>query len=328
MERGKNLPIDSGPQLTRVIKSGEAHIDIIEYRHEFACMMRAHHADMIAGKGTPLILCGGPAPQSCLAALLDQPRHTWFYFEKFQKRFALLWKTAKGAPDHEGWWELDGASDASPPRPDEDDEAEGADGGAPTGAGDGPVCSFSGGFDLPPRQRQRPTRRARRGHRQPPPGAPTDKSRAPTKPTAEEAAAPAKRLAALVLCKTRRVLRTMQRASRFRHIKSQIEGSVAEMKAVARLSRDTAQALLTVARRWLRRGAVELRAFLTDFDHAAYQGPAQLEPKAIELRHGFTLVLYSFDNPDWESWLFGKFEHPNWESWLFGRLSEDERLSA
>lgn len=324
MKKGDNIPEMSGPQATRVFKLSESIIDLIEYRHEVADMTSAYYADVIAGNGPQLILCGGPAPASCLEAIFAQPRQTWHYFEKFQKRFALRWTTDEEAPE-EGWfWELDGAPDAC--RPDDGDPEE-AEGGPRHGGGDGPTYSFSGGFFLPPPVRKNRARPPRRGRKPQPPAGPVDQGRAPAQPKPQPIAV-AKRAVARVLCKTRRVLRTMQRTSRFRHIKSQIEGSVAEMKAVARLSRDTAHALLVVARRWLRRGAVELRAFLTDFDHAAYQRPAQHEPKAIELRHGFTLVLYSFDNPDWESWLFGKFEHPNWESWLFGRLSEDERLSA
>jgi hypothetical protein len=323
MKKGDNIPEMSGPQATRVFKLTETIIDVIEYRHEVADMTSACFAEVIAGNSPQLILCGGPAPVSCLQAMFTQPRQTWHYFEMFQKRFALRWKTEEGAPDHEGWWELDGAPDAHRP----DDGPEAAEGDPPDGSG-GPVCSFSGGFFLPPpsrKQRARPPRRGRRP--QQPPVGPVDQGRAPAQPKAQPVAA-GKRAIARVLCKTRRALRTMQRASRFRHIKSQIEGSVTEMKAMARLSRDTAHALLTVARRWLRRGAVELRTILTGFDHAACQSQTKLQPKAIELRQGFTLVLYSFDNPDWESWLFGKFEHPNWESWLFGRRAEDERLSA
>jgi len=324
MKKGDNIPEMSGPQATRVFKLTGSIIDVIEYRHEVADMTRAYFADVIAGSGPQLILCGGPAPASCLRAMFTQPRQTWHYFEMFQKRFALRWmKESDDAPEHEGWWEVDGAPEAH--RPD-DGDAEASEDGPPEGPGDGPVYSFSGGFFLPPPRQQR-ARPPRRGRRPQSPAGPVDQGRAPAQLKAQPVAA-AKRAVARVLCKTRRALRTMQRASRFGHIKSKIERSVDEMKALARLSRDTARALLTVARRWLRRSAVELRAFLTDFDHAAYQSPAQLEPKAIELHQGFTLVLYSFDNPDWESWLFGKFEHPNWESWLFGRRAEDERLSA
>jgi hypothetical protein len=325
MNKGDNIPEMSGPQATRVFKMAASIIDLIEYRHECVFITSAHYADVIAGNGPQLILCGGPAPRRCLEAIFAQPRQTWFYFEKFQKRFALLWKKASDdAPDHEGWWELEGAAAAQ--RPD-DGDPEAAEGGPRGGPNDGPVYSFSGGFFLPPPERKQRAQAPRRGRRPEPPAGPVDQGRAVALSKAQPVAA-AKRVVARVLCKTRRVLRRMQLRSRLRHIKSQIGGRVAEMKAIARLTRDTARALATVARRWVRRGAVELRAFLTDFDHAAYHVPTQLEAKSFELRQGFTLVLYSFDNIPWKSGLFGDLEHPKWESWLFGRLVEDERLSA
>jgi hypothetical protein len=326
MNKGDNIPEMSGPQATRVFKMAASIIDLIEYRHEFAFMTSAYYADVIAGNGSQLILCGGPAPRRCLEAMFAQPRQTWFYFEKFQKRFALLWKKASdGAPDHEGWWELEGAAAAQ--RPDDGDPEAAEGGGPPVGPNDGPVYSFSGGFFLPPPERKQRAQAPRRGRRPQPPAGPVDQGRAVALPKAQPVAA-AKRVVARVLCKTRRALRRMRLRSRLRHIKSQIEGRVAEMKAIARLTRDTAHALTTVARRWVRRGAVELRAILTDFDHAAYHVPTRLEAKSFELRQGFTLVLYSFDNIPWKSGLFGDLEHPKWESWLFGRLVEDERLSA
>lgn len=325
MIKGNNIPEMSGPQATRVFKMAESIIDLIEYRHEVAFMTSAYYADVVAGSGPQLILCGGPAPTHCLNAMFVQPRQTWHYFEKFQKRFALRWmKESDDTPDHEGWWEVDGVT--LPPRPD-DGDPQAAAGDPPNDPSDGPVYSFSGGFFLPPPTRKERAQPARRGRRPKPPSGSVDQGRAPA-PLLSQPIAVAKRAVARVLCKTRRMLRTMQLRTRFGHIKSQIEESVTKMKALVRLSRAKARTCVAVARRWLRRGAVELRAILTDFDQAAYQRPAELAPKAIELRQGFTLVLYSFDNPDWNSWLFGQFEHPNWESWLFGRLSEDERLSA
>jgi hypothetical protein len=318
MKKGGNIPDMSGPQGTRVYKMAQSAIDNIEYRHDHADVMRAYYADAIAGRGPQLILGGAPAPASSIAALFDQPRIEWFYFEKFQKRFALCF-------DHDdGEWELDGAPPVQ--RPD-DGDPQAVEGGPPDGPSDGPVYSFSGGFHLPPLERRHRARPPRRGRRPQPPTGPADQGRAPAQPP-RDAVAAAKRIATQLLCKTERWMRTMQVSSRFGHIKSKIRGSVAEMREIARLTRDTARALATVARRMLRRGAVELRALFTDFDHTAHQAPSQLHAKAVELREGFTLVLYSFDNPDWNSWLFGRFEHPNWESWLFGRLSEDERLSA
>lgn len=325
MIKGDSIPDMSGPQATRVFKAAQSIIDLIEYRHECAFMTSAYFADAIAGNGPQLILCGEPAPRRSLEAIFAQPRQTWFYFEKFQKRFALRWKKESDeAPDHEGWWELEGAPVQNRPN---GGDPEAVEGGPPAGPNDGPVYSFSGGFFLPPPERKQRAQPPRRGRRPQPPAGPVDQGRAAPPPEPQPIAA-AKRVAARVLCKTRRGLRRMQFPSRLRHIKSQIEASVLEMEAIARLTRDTAHALATVARRWVRRGAVELRAFLTDFDHAAYHVPTQLEAKSFELRQGFTLVLYSFDNIPWKSGLFGDLEHPKWESWLFGRLVEDERLSA
>jgi hypothetical protein len=316
MKRGPNIPDTSGPQGVRVFKLAHSIIDLIEYRHAVAEMTRAYFTDVIAAGGQRLILDGAPAPSSALAAMLKQPRCEWFYFEKFQKRFAL------SIDEKDGEWVLDGAPVAQ--RPD-DGDPEAADGGPPDGPSDGPVYSFSGGFHLPPPQRTQRARPPRRGRRQPPAG-PVDQGRIPV--ARPDAVAAAKRVAHQMLCRTEAWLRTNPLTPRFGHIESKIEASLAEMKEVARLTRDTAHALTTVARRWLRRGAVELRAILTDFDHAAYHVPTQLEAKSFELRQGFTLVLYSFDNIPWKSGLFGDLEHPKWESWLFGRLVEDERLSA
>lgn len=315
LKRGPNIPDTSGPQSVRVFKTAKSIIEVIEYRHAVAEMTRACFTDAIAVGGQRLILGGAAAPLSAIDAMLDQPRYQWFYFEQFQKRFAL------SVDEADGEWVLDGAPVAQ--RPD-DEDSEGVEGGPSNGPTDGPIYSFSGGFHLPPPQKRHapPPRRGRRHV----PAGPVDQGR--TAPTRPDAVAAAKRATRRLLCKTRAWLRTKPLTPRFGHIVHKFEASLAEMKEVARLTRFTAHVLATVLRRWLRRGVVELRAFLTDFDHAAYHVPTQLEAKSFELRQGFTLVLYSFDNIPWKSGLFGDLEHPNWESWLFGRLVEDERLSA
>jgi hypothetical protein len=240
-------------------------------------------------------------------------------------------------------WELDGLVAEAPKADDGDD---GGCAVVPDDEPDQPVGGgaveliLSGGFYLPPEQtKQRPKKQRRWMRRGPPEDhaskPPTEREREPAAAAKRKTKRITKRPAKRIMLRTRALLRRVRQSPRFRHMQSQIEANVSEMKAVGLLSRDTACALALATQRWIARTVADVRSFFTeDFDSAPCT-QAYLESRRIEIRPGFTLVLYNFDSaerPNWDAWLFGKLEieieYPNWESWLFGRPVEDEQKVA
>ncbi|QGZ96753.1 hypothetical protein [Terricaulis silvestris] len=255
--------------------------------------------------------------------MLQQRKCTWMGFTRFQRQFMLRWNA-----DFEAW-ELDGVIAKKPD--DGDDGAAAAPDVPPEGpmGGGGVDLTLSGGFYLPPPRREQRRAPPLRGRRRRPPADQASKRPADA---GREVAAPAKRKAARILCRTRVLLRRVRRSPRLRHIESQFGASVVEMKALCLLSRDTVHAFARAGGRWLGRKLSDVRSFFIEDFESEVRTLTHVEPRRIEIRQGFTLVLYNFERPDWESWLFGKLEieieYPNWESWLFGRPGEDEQKVA
>lgn len=259
-------------------------------------------------------------------------RCTWVCFTRFQRDLILRWC------DEEQCWELDalinpGAGQGGCPA-----APNGPDDGA--GGGDHVELTISSDFELPKPERPARPAAAARGRRRPPAGQaakrPVKKGRDAAAVAAErvgEFAAAAQREGERIVLRTRALLRSVRRSPRLRHMRSQFEFSVGEMKAVGRLTRDTIRALAHKAQYEIARAIVDVRCLFIEPLEPQPQ-PALWEARRYEIRPGFALVLYNFEGerPNWDAWLFGKLEieidYPNWESWLFGRPADDEQKVA
>lgn len=278
-KRGENLQdLDfSGPQSTNVFNQTEKTVERLELRNAWAHCVNALYPD--------------------LHPLLRPERCTSFAFDKFRRELVLELDAKDGLWVLKGRRCLAEAPNTSPPDP---TPPPPADGSAPSG---GPKSSS-------PPSAAAPNERS---------GGEADGDSSPLNAEAPKAPRkrPPKSSLKRILCKTRRLARCVSESPRFRHTMSLIDDRVERMRDDA----DTLFALASASVRFARACATTAHAAIRDaiatraeIDDAPYI--ARLERRVIEVAPGFSLVLHTF------------VQEPNWESWLFGKPLEEEQLVA